>query len=234
MTVAAFRLFRSGGSILEANLSQTVGLGVDLPRHRHDLHDPRALPVGHGAALHPGGGARVPRRPARPLGDDPAAAAADRERPRRAAVPRGHGLRRGAARDERRRGRRGVVERLDLPRHGRGRRREAADLARATCSRASCDAALPVLPKAELALEVAPALLGVGYILGYRQSAVCVAGALISAVTLTPLIAWLGAGLQAPLYPETQTARRRDGRGRRSGRATCATSAPERSPRRGS
>jgi putative OPT family oligopeptide transporter len=65
-------------------------------------------------------------------------------------------------------------------------------------------AALPVLPKAELALEVAPALLGVGYILGYRQSAVCVAGALISAVTLTPLIAWLGGGLQAPLYPETQ------------------------------
>ncbi len=64
-------------------------------------------------------------------------------------------------------------------------------------------AALPVLPKAELALEVAPALLGVGYILGYRQSAVCVAGALISAVTLTPLIAWLGSGLVTPLYPET-------------------------------
>jgi putative OPT family oligopeptide transporter len=64
--------------------------------------------------------------------------------------------------------------------------------------------ALPVLPKAELALEVAPALLGVGYILGYRQAAVCVAGALISAVTLTPLIAWLGAGLSSPLYPETE------------------------------
>ena len=63
--------------------------------------------------------------------------------------------------------------------------------------------ALPVLPKAELALEVAPALLGVGYILGYRQSAVCVAGALISAVTITPLIAWLGADMTTPLYPET-------------------------------
>jgi putative OPT family oligopeptide transporter len=65
-------------------------------------------------------------------------------------------------------------------------------------------AALPVLPRAELALEVAPALLGVGYIMGYRASAVCVAGALISALTLTPLIAWLGQDLQAPLYPETQ------------------------------
>ncbi len=65
-------------------------------------------------------------------------------------------------------------------------------------------AALPVLPKAELALEVGPALLGVGYILGYRQSAVCVAGALISATALTPLIAWLGASLKGPLYPETE------------------------------
>jgi putative OPT family oligopeptide transporter len=64
-------------------------------------------------------------------------------------------------------------------------------------------AAVPVLPKAELALEVAPALLGVGYILGYRQAAVCVAGALISALTLTPLIAWLGGSLEAPLFPET-------------------------------
>ena len=63
---------------------------------------------------------------------------------------------------------------------------------------------LPVLPKAELALEVAPALLGVGYILGYRQAAVCVAGALISAVVITPLIAFFGAHMTAPLYPETE------------------------------
>jgi putative OPT family oligopeptide transporter len=63
--------------------------------------------------------------------------------------------------------------------------------------------AVPVLPKAELALEIAPALLGVGYILGYRQAAVCVAGALISAVVITPLIAWMGATITQPLYPET-------------------------------
>ncbi len=65
-------------------------------------------------------------------------------------------------------------------------------------------ATLPVLPRAELALELAPALLGVGFILGYRQSAVCVAGALVSALVLIPLIAGTGAGLPAPLYPETQ------------------------------
>jgi putative OPT family oligopeptide transporter len=64
--------------------------------------------------------------------------------------------------------------------------------------------ALPVLPRAELALEIAPALIGVGYILGYRQSAVCVAGALISAIVITPLIAWMGAALTQPLYPETE------------------------------
>jgi putative OPT family oligopeptide transporter len=62
---------------------------------------------------------------------------------------------------------------------------------------------VPVLPKAELSLEIAPALLGVGYILGYRQSAIMVAGSLISAVVLIPIFALVGAGLPAPLFPET-------------------------------
>jgi OPT family oligopeptide transporter len=63
-------------------------------------------------------------------------------------------------------------------------------------------AELPVLPKAEVALELAPALVGVGFILGYRQSAVCMAGAVISALALTPLIGWMGEGMSRPLYPE--------------------------------
>lgn len=62
---------------------------------------------------------------------------------------------------------------------------------------------LPGLPRAQLALEVSPALIAVGYILGYRQAAVCVAGSLISALVLTPLIAWFGQHLTEPLYPET-------------------------------
>ena len=66
----------------------------------------------------------------------------------------------------------------------------------------SIHAVVPVLPKAELALELAPALLGVGFILGYRQSGVLVAGSLVSALVLTPLIAWIGASLTAPLFPE--------------------------------
>jgi putative OPT family oligopeptide transporter len=63
--------------------------------------------------------------------------------------------------------------------------------------------ALPVLPKAEVALELAPALMGVGFILGYRQSGILVAGSVVSAVVLTPIIAWIGSALTAPLYPES-------------------------------
>jgi len=65
---------------------------------------------------------------------------------------------------------------------------------------------LPVLAKAELALEIAPALLAVGYILGYKQSAIMVSGSLISAIVLTPLIATFGAGLTAPMFPEMKLA----------------------------
>jgi putative OPT family oligopeptide transporter len=64
--------------------------------------------------------------------------------------------------------------------------------------------ALPVLPKAEVAVELFPAFIGVGFILGYRQSAVIVAGSLVSSLVLIPLIAWVGGGLTQPLYPETQ------------------------------
>jgi putative OPT family oligopeptide transporter len=64
-------------------------------------------------------------------------------------------------------------------------------------------AAIAFLPKAEVALEIAPALLAVGYILGYRQSSIMVSGSLISALVLTPLIALVGQGLPLPLFPET-------------------------------
>ncbi|HUG54763.1 MAG TPA: oligopeptide transporter, OPT family [Vicinamibacteria bacterium] len=61
---------------------------------------------------------------------------------------------------------------------------------------------VPALPKAEIGLEIAPALLGVGYILGYRQAAIMVSGSLVSALAITPLIAIVGEGLPAPLFPE--------------------------------
>jgi putative OPT family oligopeptide transporter len=59
--------------------------------------------------------------------------------------------------------------------------------------------ALPVLPKAEIALEIAPALIAVGYILGFRMASIMVSGSLISAIVLTPLIAIYGTGAVAAM-----------------------------------
>ncbi|MCS6884040.1 MAG: oligopeptide transporter, OPT family [Acidobacteriota bacterium] len=61
---------------------------------------------------------------------------------------------------------------------------------------------LPGLPKAILSLEVAPALIAVGYIVGYRASGIMVSGSLIAAIVLIPLIAIVGQSTVAPLFPE--------------------------------
>jgi putative OPT family oligopeptide transporter len=66
---------------------------------------------------------------------------------------------------------------------------------------------LPGLPKAVLALEIAPALLAVGYIIGYRASGIMVSGSLIAAIVLIPLFAIVGDGLTAPLFPEILNAK---------------------------
>ena len=63
---------------------------------------------------------------------------------------------------------------------------------------------LPFLPKAEVALETSPALLGVGYILGPRIANVMVGGSLLSWVILIPAIAWVGNDWTTPLYPESE------------------------------
>ena len=93
---------------------------------------------------------------------------------------------------------------------------------------------VPVMPKAELALEIAPALLGVGYILGYRQSAIMVSGSLISALVLIPLIALVGRGADRAAVPGGHGAPSASCPRDRSGAATCATSARGRWRRRAS
>lgn len=60
---------------------------------------------------------------------------------------------------------------------------------------------LPALKKAELGLEAGPALLGVGYILGYRISAIMVAGGLLSWIGIIPILAYFGEGHGTPLLP---------------------------------
>lgn len=62
---------------------------------------------------------------------------------------------------------------------------------------------LPLLRKAQVGMEAGPALLGVGYILGYRIAAIMVAGGLLSWIGIIPLINHFGEGLSMPLFPET-------------------------------
>jgi putative OPT family oligopeptide transporter len=55
------------------------------------------------------------------------------------------------------------------------------------------------------ALEANPALLGVGYIIGTKISCVMVAGGILAAFVLVPVIRFFGEGLVEPLYPATAT-----------------------------
>ncbi len=63
---------------------------------------------------------------------------------------------------------------------------------------------LPLLFKAKVAVSVSPPLVGVGYILGIRIATVMVAGAALSSFILVPLINWWGADLTQPFFPETE------------------------------
>ncbi len=62
--------------------------------------------------------------------------------------------------------------------------------------------ALPA--KAQVAIGVSPALIGVGYILGPRVSTVMVSGGALSALVLIPAIHFWGRGFTEPYYPETE------------------------------
>jgi putative OPT family oligopeptide transporter len=62
---------------------------------------------------------------------------------------------------------------------------------------------LPWPRKAEVGMDLAPALFGVGFILGPRIAAVMVGGGLLAWLVIIPLLDWWGAGRAVPLYPET-------------------------------
>lgn len=62
---------------------------------------------------------------------------------------------------------------------------------------------VPGLTKGEFGLEATPALMGVGYILGFRISAIMVAGGLLSWLGIIPTIAHFGELVQSPMFPES-------------------------------
>ena len=64
------------------------------------------------------------------------------------------------------------------------------------------EVAIPLLKKGMIGMETTAALLGVGYILGYRIGAIMVGGGLLASLGIIPLIAHFGEGLATPLFPE--------------------------------
>jgi putative OPT family oligopeptide transporter len=62
---------------------------------------------------------------------------------------------------------------------------------------------VPFLKKGVVGMEMSAALFGVGYILGPRIGAIMVGGGLLSSLVIIPAIAIWGEGRPSPLFPET-------------------------------
>ncbi len=62
---------------------------------------------------------------------------------------------------------------------------------------------IPFIPKGELGSRMSAALLGVGFILGPRVATIMVAGGALASLVIIPLIAWWGSGQTEPFFPET-------------------------------
>ena len=63
---------------------------------------------------------------------------------------------------------------------------------------------VPLLKKGELGMDLSAALFGVGYIIGPRIAAIMVGGGLLSWLVIIPIIATWGDARTIPLFPETQ------------------------------
>jgi putative OPT family oligopeptide transporter len=62
---------------------------------------------------------------------------------------------------------------------------------------------IPFLRKGQIGTDVSAALFGVGYILGPRIAAIMVGGGALAWVVIIPAIAWWGEGRADPMFPET-------------------------------
>ena len=57
---------------------------------------------------------------------------------------------------------------------------------------------------ASVGAELAPEMLGVGYIIGPKNGCIMIAGAILSSWVITPMIKLFGSGLSTPLFPGTK------------------------------
>jgi putative OPT family oligopeptide transporter len=62
---------------------------------------------------------------------------------------------------------------------------------------------IPRYKAAQVSVDLSPELMGVGYIIGYRSSAIMVGGGLLSWLVFIPAIALFGEGRTGALYPST-------------------------------
>ncbi len=58
-------------------------------------------------------------------------------------------------------------------------------------------------PGASFGMDVAPELMGVGYIIGWQTSLIMVGGGLMASFVISPIIAFIGAHVTVPIYPGT-------------------------------
>lgn len=67
----------------------------------------------------------------------------------------------------------------------------------------SVEHTFPFYRGSSVSLDVAPELMGVGYIIGWHTSLIMVGGGLLAAFVISPIIAFIGAAGTQPIYPGT-------------------------------
>ncbi len=67
----------------------------------------------------------------------------------------------------------------------------------------SIDYTIPAYRGASIGLDIAPELMGVGYIIGWHTSLIMVGGGLMASFIISPIIAFIGAVASQPIYPGT-------------------------------
>ena len=63
------------------------------------------------------------------------------------------------------------------------------------------ETSIPKLPGGVIGANILPSLVGVGYLIGYKVSAIILAGGLLAWVVIIPLLTFVGANVNTPIFP---------------------------------